>query len=369
MSADKTPSAPGRKRLPVKPSLENLRKQAKRLAKQRDLTLAKAQHALAREYGCRNWSQLAHMVETMLRGADQLTFVKYEREPLVQAAQDRDKEKMLEILAAGEFTQHDLDLSLARCAMFFFDDPAVVARNRELAELLLEHGADPDGQYGSDYGPIVLCTGECIDPDALQFYIDAGADVAFAPVASKYGPASVMGHLLNAYVRGRNPQKHRMIRLLLDHGAIVPPEYTPPVFAIHRGDAAALAALLDADPGLLSRPLPEDSPSYNMDLRGATLLHVAVEQGELECIDLLVARGGDLNARSLTYGGIGGQTPVFHAVSTNCDGNFYTLEHRGNTPSASIGRFARPGGLTARTSPCPGRRWNARRITRARMTR
>ena len=54
MSASKEP----RKRLPQNPSEENLRKQAKRLAKEDGLQLAAAQHRLATEYGYRNWAEL-----------------------------------------------------------------------------------------------------------------------------------------------------------------------------------------------------------------------------------------------------------------------------------------------------------------------
>jgi len=54
MSASKEP----RKRLPNNPSEENLRKQAKRLAKEGGLQLAAAQHRLATEYGYRNWAEL-----------------------------------------------------------------------------------------------------------------------------------------------------------------------------------------------------------------------------------------------------------------------------------------------------------------------
>ena len=57
-------------RLPARPSLEQLRKQAKdRLKKLRaegtDATLADVQLALAREYGFQNWADLAHHVETI----------------------------------------------------------------------------------------------------------------------------------------------------------------------------------------------------------------------------------------------------------------------------------------------------------------
>jgi ATP-dependent Lon protease len=51
-----------RKRLPENPSEENLRKQAKQLAKEEVLQLAAAQRRLAIEYGYKNWAELMHTV-------------------------------------------------------------------------------------------------------------------------------------------------------------------------------------------------------------------------------------------------------------------------------------------------------------------
>jgi ATP-dependent Lon protease len=51
-----------RKGLPRNPSEENLRKQAKRLAKEESLQLAAAQRRLAIEYGYRNWAELMRAV-------------------------------------------------------------------------------------------------------------------------------------------------------------------------------------------------------------------------------------------------------------------------------------------------------------------
>ena len=56
-----TPQGP-RKRLPNNPSEENLRKQAKQLAKDEGLQLAAAQRRLAIEYGYRNWAELIRAV-------------------------------------------------------------------------------------------------------------------------------------------------------------------------------------------------------------------------------------------------------------------------------------------------------------------
>lgn len=314
-----------RKKLPVKPSIEHLQKQAKRRVKlQPSLKLAEAQHQLAREYGCKNWAQLARMVETMLRGANQLAYVKMDFEPLSQAAREVDIRSVREILSRGEFTQHDLDQALARS--LWYGEEAGWRDRKEIADLLLEHGADPDGQYGSDYGPIVFGTGECLQPSGLQYLIDAGADVTFGRIRTKYGNVCLFDHVLGTYNRGRNERKHRMIEILLAHGAYVPPEVTPPILAIHRGDAAALGALLDVDPTLLKRTYA-DMPYGNMSLRGASLLHCAVEFGEIACAEELFKRVADINIKADVIDGLGGQTPIFHAINTNSDGNFPMLEY------------------------------------------
>ena len=58
-----TPQEP-RNRLPNNPSEENLRKQAKQLAKDDGLQLAAAQRRLAIEYGFRNWAELMRSVSS-----------------------------------------------------------------------------------------------------------------------------------------------------------------------------------------------------------------------------------------------------------------------------------------------------------------
>ena len=317
-----------RKRLPVKPSEENLRKQAKRRAKADGIPLADTQHRLATEYGCRNWAELMQVVETMNRGSDQLSEVQAKIEPLPAAVRKRDVAAVRELLAAGGFTQHDLDKGLAHAAWYGGDAPDVLAVRKELFDLLLDHGADPDGQYGSAYGPIVFGTGECQSPEGLQWLIDSGCDIRFGPVETKYGPVTPLSTWLSAYNRSAdNTRKHRGIDLLINHGAFVPPDLDPAVLAIHRGDAAGLSRLIDADPSLLTRHFCNEYGSGNMKLTGATLLHTAVEYGEIGCIDLLLDRHADVNAKADLIDGIGGQTPIFHAINTNGDGNFHTLQH------------------------------------------
>ncbi len=58
------------------------------------------------------------MVETMSRGANVLSNMPDHAEPLPKAAGAVDLPKVKEILASGEFTQHDLDSALAHAVWY-----------------------------------------------------------------------------------------------------------------------------------------------------------------------------------------------------------------------------------------------------------
>ncbi len=81
-----------------------------------------------------------------------------------------------------------------------------------------------------------------------------------------------------------------------------------------------MKSYLDAEPSLVHRKFDEldfgSSGRRAMNLRGGTLLHVAAEYGNLEAARALVERGADVNARATAdERGVGGQTPIFHAVT------------------------------------------------------
>lgn len=324
-----------KRRLPQQPSEENLRKQAKRLARQEAIQLAEAQHRVAAEYGFASWPKLMAFVDAQkTRSAD---WYNDPNDNLPKAANAGDVAKVRTFLDSGAFTQQDLDLALGRvvCGMGSYS----TADRWVLADLLVGAGADVNAGYGGNYGPIIFGPCEGISLEGIQYLIDHGADVSFGPIQTKYGPQCPLSMLLGTYSRGRNEAKHKAIDLLLAHGAVVPPEVTPEVFAIHRGDAKLLGEMLDADRSLLRRTF-RDMPSGNISLAGATLLHCAVEFGEIECIDAILSRyrgQGDLdiNFRAEVIDGIGGQTPIYHAINTNDDRNFYTLEYLVNR----VGRF------------------------------
>jgi ankyrin repeat protein len=94
----------------------------------------------------------------------------------------------------------------------------------------------------------------------------------------------------------------------------------PPVLDLLRARADLLAKHLDADSALVHRRFPEldfgSTGARLLKLRGATLLHVAAEYGNADAARLLLERGADVNARAaVDEAGVGGQTPIFHAVT------------------------------------------------------
>ncbi len=306
-------SSTQRRKLPVNPSLEHLQKHAKRRVKESPaLKLTEAQHQIAQEYGCKNWAELAREVKRRLEGANAAP-VKTGFAPLPEAANNGDIEKARFVLDAGNFTQHDLDLALARSTCTLTQHP----ERRPLAKLLLERGANPNGLYREDYGPIVLAACECIDLEGLSFLIDAGADVSFAPFKTKdVANVSPMNLLFGTYVRGRNVAKHACIDLLIAHGAVWTDDV---IMAIHRGDAERLRQWIEKDSSLMRQPfgpLPYAFLYGNIELRGATLLHYAVEFGERESVDVLLDKYADIKAHSEGVDGVPGPTPLFHAIGT-----------------------------------------------------
>jgi ankyrin repeat protein len=114
------------------------------------------------------------------------------------------------------------------------------------------------------------------------------------------------------------------IDILLDAGGAT--KYnSPAVLELLRGRLDRLAEQLDADPALVERRFPEldcgVSGGRLLTLRGATLLHVAAEYGNLEAAMLLLDRGANVNACAMVNEtGVGGQTAIFHAVTQSGEG-------------------------------------------------
>ena len=167
-----------------------------------------------------------------------------------------------------------------------------------VAELLL--------QTGTSFEFDCLGTAEFQEPSGLRWELEHGAD-------PNVNDGQALKMVLSTYGRKTGP-KHECIELLIEHGA----DWTDdPVMAIHRGQVDRLAEFLDVDPDLIHTRVSLDY-GVHLSLFDVTLLHVAVEFNERDCVELLLKRGADLNAPAgFEQAGIGGQTPIYHAIGGN----------------------------------------------------
>jgi hypothetical protein len=125
---------------------------------------------------------------------------------------------------------------------------------------------------------------------------------------------------------GRNPAaKHAILEMYVRDGLELP---DTPTMALHRGRIDLLEKHLERDPSLLRRTFshreiypaemgcgdPIDAVS-GTPLHGTTLLHMCVEFDEMEIARWLIAHGADVNARAAVgRSGFGGFTPLFNTA-------------------------------------------------------
>lgn len=343
MSTD-SPEAP--RPLPDRPNLRHLKDQAKDLLKAGGAkSITGAQFQIARLYGFASWPKLkAHIdsieeigqlkqaidtndvgrVKTMLtrnpklHGAPlgygkngPLTWVAECRVPWAPPGPERLAMAKWMIENGSDIHQGG-DGPLMRAALN--------GQRVPMMELLVAHGANVNAEWNGDF-PIIFAPCEAVDPVALKWLLDHGAD----PNCFKPGRrVTALDYLIGTYAR--SPQRLAdCIDLLLAAGGLTRYD-VPGVLDILRGRLDRLAEHLDADPALVNRRFPEldcgSTGARRLLLQGATLLHVAAEFGNLEAAKLLLDRGADVNARATVNeagigdeAGVGGQTAIFHAVT------------------------------------------------------
>ena len=131
----------------------------------------------------------------------------------------------------------------------------------------------------------------------------------------------VLHGCLQTYTRREPERFHACINTLIDAGATFE---DGPLWDLFRGRADALEQRLKDDPALIQARFQFDYGDH-LTLRGATLLHIAVEYNLKWAVDLLLLYGADLNAQvDVGNNGVGGQTPLFHAIGSN-QGRCYDL--------------------------------------------
>ena len=192
---------------------------------------------------------------------------------------------------------------------------AALSRNRiPIMELLVSHGANVNAEWHNSY-PIIFASCEAVDPVALKWLLEHGAN----PNCDRPGRehrGTALEYVIGSYVR--SPELGACIDLLVKAGGTS--KYDAVVLDALCGNLDRVAAYLDADPALTHRRFSQldfgTTGGRMLTLRGATLLHVAAEYGNVPLATLLLDRGADVNVPALVDdAGVGGQTPIFHAVT------------------------------------------------------
>jgi ankyrin repeat protein len=251
------------------------------------------------------------------------------------------------MIAHGSNVHQGGDGPLMRAALHAYRIP--------MMELLVSRGADVNALWHGHF-PIIFAPCESMDPAALQWFLDHGAN----PNCRNHGceisghpyPGTALDYLIAGYAR--SPERlSACIDILLAAGGETRYD-TPPVMELLRGRLDRLAELIDAEPALVNKRFSEldcgQTGGRSLLLRGGTLLHVAAEYGNVAAVALLLDRGAGVNARAtVDAASVGGQTAIFHAVTQFDDGGVPVAElliERGADLSVRAklpGHYERPG--------------------------
>jgi hypothetical protein len=358
------------RRLPVRPDLDQLHRQAKELLRaihagdatalaelrewQLELDdpaaakLADAQRLLALSYHASSWTRLVHAVRladaiwrddadavrALVTGNLALlhehVLIRTDSgwgAPMTYAA-NLGRDRIIRML--HELGARDLEPAAGRAAL---------QGKSDTVRLIYDLAGRPSLERLSLAGPAYT-----LNVEGTAVLLTLGARVV--------GPRGIapdtMEHLLGT--DSRNPAaKHRILEMYVEHG-FEPPD--TPVMALHRGRVDLLEAHLERDPDLLTRtfdradvyPLAPACANGNpyvaqgTPVHGATLLHIAAYFDELEIAEWLLDRGMDPDAPAATdAAGFGGYTALFAtAVSQR---NFWVNYGKGQPDEARFTRL------------------------------
>lgn len=355
--------------LPVRPSLTQLRKQAKELLRAIHrgdpnaiaqlrahdskaiepyaAKLTDAQHALARSYEASSWPRLVQAcelidaiwsddVDAVVDLATKHPELLHEHAtirdsnwgPPMTYAANLGRDRIINMLK--KLGARDTEWALGRAVL-----QGKVATARMLHEML-GSPKPPDGALaGAAYTLSVSGT-------AVVFEFGGR-------IVDEHGviDRNTMEHLLGTDSRNP-PAKHRILEMYVERG-FQPPD--TPVMALHRGRIDLLEDHLRRDPGLLTRTFtpeeifalapgchPAPYSAQGTPLDGTTLLHIAAYFDELEIAEWLLERGMDVDATAaVDADGFGGYTALFSTVVSQP--NFWVNYGRGKPDEARLTRL------------------------------
>ena len=331
--------------LPVRPDLEQLKRQAKELLAAirahdpealADLAayhpqpiapdkakLADAQLVLARSYQAPSWNRLAQacrLTDAIWRDDVDAVRVLIERNPRLLH-----ESALVRISNWGPPMSYAANLGRDRIIRMLYDkgardlnsamERAALQSQVGTGELLYELMGRPPLPDGVLSGPAYT-----LSVSGTEFALRVGARVV-DDQGRRLAPADVV-----LETDGRNPAaKHAILEMYVARGLDLP---DTPTMALHRGRIDLLESHLRRDPGLLMRTFSHEEiyppeigchdevlATTGTPLGGTTLLHMCVDYDEYEIAQWLLARGANVDTpASVDDDGFGGYTALFGAV-------------------------------------------------------
>lgn len=335
-------------RLPVRPDLDQLHRQAKELlremhARGESAKLADAQLALARAYGASNWTRFVHAVQL----SDAIW-----RDDLdtVRTLVTRNPKLIHEHVLIREDSNWGPPMSYAasagreRIVRFLFGQGAkdrehaagraALAGHSEIVFAIYDLMGRPPMERLTLAGPAYT-----LSVEGTAALLALGARIVRADGSIDH---NAVEHLLGSDSRNP-PAKHRILEMWIEHG-FNPPD--TPVTALHRGRIDLLEQHLERDAQLLTRtfdikdvyplaPACFDNPyrAQGTPIHNVTLLHLAAYFDELDIAQWLLDRGMNPDVpAAIDADGFGGYTALFSTVVSQH--NFWVNYGKGSPDDA-----------------------------------
>ena len=112
----------------------------------------------------------------------------------------------------------------------------------------------------------------------------------------------------------RTPRFKDCVQVFIDKGLVFEDEA---LLSVLIDDSEKLEELLKADQTIINKTYFLFNNTYT-PLTGGTLLHFCAEYNCVDCAEILVQYGADVNAKAaVDEYGFGGHTPIFHTVNQN----------------------------------------------------